>query len=735
MKLTRKLLAAMLSVCMVLALLIPAASAADLQANYSTASYYDIAVSTYSRMLMFQDGVVPAANASKQYGLIDPTGKQVLPFQYAYVWALGGGLYGLATGTDGSGSLTGLGIANSKGKVVLAPSASYSEITFKNDTVRVVVRTASSNGWGYDYQDKYFTTSMTASTEAAYEGAPTGPLAQYDWVYPVGNYYLAVKYGASWNGQPAVLNSKYEAVIPLGTYNDINIVTDGASTVFVVEKDEKVGVLDTSLKTMVSFGAYDTIQPHYNGGATLEVISGDKSGVIDFTGKVLVPLGDYGYNAFGGLNADGYITAINKDGSTTLFKDGKAVKTYAGKQVTSEVYYRHLAFTTDGENNGIMDTNEKVILAAQYEAILSDGDNNLLTRNYSNYEYVLGLYTQDGAKILDDKYSEIAYLTDGKYKLSDGAHYGVSKVSGTTVSAVIPMKYVDLRIHTYQFIELYDGSRYSIVDLSNNVVVPETTEEIEVFTSAIKDSPEVWNALDRLTYYGEEYDGYTGSTLPFVIKSGSGYATVYADFQTGKAEGQIPYRASNINDDGWFVYQGSNGWYGFGRTGNGFLDAVPGEWYEEAIDWAVANGIVNGRGNGIFDTGTVCTHQEIILMIWRDAERPIVTSTAPVASAGYEEAVASVNWAYEQGMIDDSFVYNANCTRAQAVEYLWKASGKLTAPTASFTDVPATASYAMAVNWAKEKKITEGVGGGRFGSNDGCSRAHIVTFLYRARNN
>lgn len=148
MKLTRKLLAAMLSVCMVLAILTPA-SAAELSANYNTASYYDVAVSAYSRMLAFQNGVVAAANTSKQYGLIDYSGKVILPFQYAYVWALGGDKFAVAQKEDDSGSLTGLGIVNSAGKTVLAPSQNCSDVSSKNGVIRVTTRTADpSSSWG-----------------------------------------------------------------------------------------------------------------------------------------------------------------------------------------------------------------------------------------------------------------------------------------------------------------------------------------------------------------------------------------------------------------------------------------------------------------------------------------------------------------------------------------------------------------------------------------------------------
>ena len=95
----------------------------------------------------------------------------------------------------------------------------------------------------------------------------------------------------------------------------------------------------------------------------------------------------------------------------------------------------------------------------------------------------------------------------------------------------------------------------------------------------------------------------------------------------------------------------------------------------------------------------------------------------------------AVAWAKEQGMIDDSFDGNTPCTRAAAVHYIWQAKGQPAAAASSFTDVDANAAYAKAVDWANETKITTGTGDGtRFEPNTVCSRAYIVTFLYRAYN-
>ena len=92
MKVNQKLIAVLLALCTALSLVMPAA-AADMTASYGEASYYDIAVTNYSRMAAFQNGVVAAADREAHYGLIDVTGKVVVPFQYKELEALGGGLF------------------------------------------------------------------------------------------------------------------------------------------------------------------------------------------------------------------------------------------------------------------------------------------------------------------------------------------------------------------------------------------------------------------------------------------------------------------------------------------------------------------------------------------------------------------------------------------------------------------------------------------------------------------
>lgn len=166
-------------------------------------------------------------------------------------------------------------------------------------------------------------------------------------------------------------------------------------------------------------------------------------------------------------------------------------------------------------------------------------------------------------------------------------------------------------------------------------------------------------------------------------------------------------------------------------TAPSFTDVSADVWYADPVAWAVGKGITNGTTTTTFSPAQDCTHAQILTFLHRAAGKPTASAKAPVTvAAAYADAV---DWAYEKGMIDDSFDPSAPCTRSQAVQYIWQALGEPDAKASSFTDVPAGASYAKAVDWAVEKGVTNGDGGAdTFAPDKVCSRGHIVTFLYRA---
>ena len=169
-----------------------------------------------------------------------------------------------------------------------------------------------------------------------------------------------------------------------------------------------------------------------------------------------------------------------------------------------------------------------------------------------------------------------------------------------------------------------------------------------------------------------------------------------------------------------------------------FKDVPVDAYYYEAVKWAAEKGITGGVGNGLFAPNQPCTRAQIVTFLWRAAGSPepkTMSSFADVpADAFYAKAVA---WAVENGITggtgDGKFSPDATCTRAQAVTFLYRASGApAVSGNAAFSDVATNAYYAAAVKWAEKNGITGGIGGGLFGSNNDCTRAQIVTFLYRS---
>ena len=168
-----------------------------------------------------------------------------------------------------------------------------------------------------------------------------------------------------------------------------------------------------------------------------------------------------------------------------------------------------------------------------------------------------------------------------------------------------------------------------------------------------------------------------------------------------------------------------------------FSDVSTSAYYYEAVKWAQEKGITGGIGNGLFGPNQPCTRAQIVTFLWRAAGSPepkTMSSFADVSmDAYYAKAVA---WAVENGITtgtgDGKFSPDATCTRAQSVTFLFRAIGKLVVSKAEFSDVLADSYYANAVDWAVENGVTNGIGDGLFGPNNSCTRAQIVTFLFRA---
>ena len=228
---------------------------------------------------------------------------------------------------------------------------------------------------------------------------------------------------------------------------------------------------------------------------------------------------------------------------------------------------------------------------------------------------------------------------------------------------------------------------------------------------------------DTVTITVKPDKGYELDTLKVLDKDGD---KVKITEKKGKYTFTMP--ASKVTIKGKFVEEAPE---------QIFADVPVDAYCYEAVKWAASEGITGGIGNNLFAPGLPCTRGQIVTFLWRAAGSPApksMSSFADVAEdAYYAKAVA---WAVENGITggtgNGKFSPDATCTRAQAVTFLYRASGSpAVSGSAAFSDVAADAYYVSAVKWAEKNGITGGIGGGLFGSGNNCTRGQIVAFLWR----
>ena len=223
----------------------------------------------------------------------------------------------------------------------------------------------------------------------------------------------------------------------------------------------------------------------------------------------------------------------------------------------------------------------------------------------------------------------------------------------------------------------------------------------------------------------------------FAITPDKGYAVAKV-LVDGKSVGSVKsYTFKNVTKDHTIevVFMKANG---NPQTGV-FVDVPEGSYYEEAVDWAVEKGITTGTGNNYFTPDGICTRAQAVTFLWRVAGSPTPKTEAMVfedvldGSYYYEAALWAVENGITVGTSATTFSPELTCSRAHIVTFLWRAANspsvKMDNP---FTDVAGDAYYNDAVLWAVKHKITVGTTLSTFSPDEGCTRAQIVTFLYRA---
>ena len=282
---------------------------------------------------------------------------------------------------------------------------------------------------------------------------------------------------------------------------------------------------------------------------------------------------------------------------------------------------------------------------------------------------------------------------------------------------------VDGNVYTFTVRSSSGSSGSSSYDPTYSVSTPSKTEH-----GSVTVSPKNASKGDRVTVTVKPDSGYVLETLTVTDKNGN--ELTLKDKGNGKytftmPAGKVEVKATFMEDNSML---------------NFFYDVPNNAYFYEAVKWAVKNGITTGVGNGLFAPEQPCTRAQIVTFLWRAAGSPEPKGAASgmtdvVSGSYYEKAVA---WAIENGITTgtttSTFSPDVTCTRAQAVTFLARALKAKAASAAEFSDVPTGSYFADAVAWAAANGVTEGIGGGLFGSDNDCTRGQIVTFLYRAYN-
>ena len=229
-----------------------------------------------------------------------------------------------------------------------------------------------------------------------------------------------------------------------------------------------------------------------------------------------------------------------------------------------------------------------------------------------------------------------------------------------------------------------------------------------------------------------------GRDQPFTITPDKGYAVSNVKID-GKSIGAVKsYTFENVRRTHTIevIFMKANG---NPQTGV-FVDVATGSYYEDAVDWAVENGITKGTDDSHFSPDGICTRAQAVTFLWRAAGSPAPRSRTmpftdvPAGSYYYDAVLWAVENGITKGTSDTTFSPNMTCSRAQIVAFLWRSEKSPAAGTANpFADVKSDAYYADAVLWAVKENITKGTTSTTFSPNADCTRAQIVTFLWRCK--
>ena len=545
---------------------------------------------------------------------------------------------------------------------------------------------------------------------------------------------------AQWmvNGTPVTRDNMTELGVTLGHY---------LSNTLTVENLSEAMTIQVSFETYTGF-----IIPTGNTGYFVDSVTRNpddttpetyirKNGDVSFTVKpdseneystiTQLKINDYDF-VNGGTN-DNVTVVKNADGSYTVTITG-VTAAITTDIVAHKVVVGKLVVPDALKSNSDLDTVEKI--QAKLETKLTGSKDNQVF-----YDIALKYY--DGSKWVDvteanfpangvdvvlpypdgtdskDTFTIVHMLTTGENagemeiisytKEDDGLHFHVTSLSPFGVSWV-----------KYTAPTGGGGGGGGGAATAETVIIKDSLNGKVIVDSVYADEG------DTVTLIVEPDKGYTLETLTVTDKNGN--ELKLKDMDNGKYTFTMP--ASKVTIKATFMEDNS--------MLNFFVDVPADAYYYDAVLWAAKEAITGGVDDTHFAPNATCTRAQAVTFLWRAAGCPapkshVMPFTDVAESSYYHDAVL---WAVENGITkgtsDTAFSPNATCTRAQIVTFLWRSQKSPAADTVNpFTDVAADAYYANAVLWAAENGITGGTTANTFSPANDCTRAQIVTFLYR----
>ena len=250
----------------------------------------------------------------------------------------------------------------------------------------------------------------------------------------------------------------------------------------------------------------------------------------------------------------------------------------------------------------------------------------------------------------------------------------------------------------------------SVDDVKHGTVTVSPKSASKGDTVTITATPDKGYVLESLTVLDKD-----GKALELTDKDGGKYTFVMP-------AGKVTVKAVFMDDNTML---------------NFFTDVHAEDYYYDAVLWAAQKGITGGMSDTLFAPNAACTRAQIVTFLWRTAGSPEPSALSSFNDVPSDKYYAkAVAWAVENGITVGTtaatFSPDDICTRAHGVTFLYRAAKATASVGASaFTDVTDSAYYADAVKWATEQGITKGISSTLFGPDETCTRAQIVTFLYR----